>query len=563
MMEPEFTENLTSVRKCQAVLEDAMSSRAEREEALVSLAASYRTKQGKLTPANVTEAVKRDALALHATEEEPLRSLAKALLKLLPKVRLTFSGVGPGLVDAREIDAADLPTDSCEDNEGGSLALGLELPWRTFLPPESSEAGGRREASAASTASEVSDAPVGGAREARAESDAPVWETSDSSAGAMELDEVGKRESGAHAITGLEMELDSAWTTQGASAADDMELDMGPRGSSTPVEGVSGEKRPLQDRGDWTPGENVGSWVARGRHGNHVGEQSQVLLVNAYRRLQNLPEHVLKAMIAKNPPIGSKGSTNLAGQALSGLVRLPARTIENQDKFIRQNKNRPGQRPPVKRTVLSTASAGASTGASTAGAGLSAATARASTGVSTAGAGLSTALQVDPTWAQPGGGAEAAPVAEATAPAYEEGGSKDAKDGAADGEAGEEAGGNVQRVGPGTQGGVPSGFVNLVRITQFMATHGIPRRLLPGLCLLVRKSGGDVGKSSHSQRFAQIAEFTGDQLLLKRTLQAMNTPLAGTGRPPDLSWMLDAGTIGKYFTRYFTVIHVIIYIRYI
>ena len=224
MMEPEFTENLTSVRKCQAVLEDAMSSREEREEALVSLAASYRKKQGKLTPANVTEAVKRHALTLHATEEEPLRSLAKALLKLLPKVRLTFGGVGPGLVDAREIDAADLPTDSCEDNGGGSLALGLELPWWTFLPPESSEAGGRREASAASTASEVSDAPVGGAREARAESDAPVWETSDSSAGAMELDEVGNCASGAQAITGLEMELDSAWTTQGASGADDMEL---------------------------------------------------------------------------------------------------------------------------------------------------------------------------------------------------------------------------------------------------------------------------------------------------------------------------------------------------
>ena len=537
MMEPEFTENLTSVRKCQAVLEDAMSSRAEREEALVSLAASYRKKQGKLTPANVTEAVKRRALTLYDTEEEPLRTLAEALLKLLPKVRLTFGGVGPGLVDAREIDAADLPTDSCEDNEGGSLALGLELPWRTFLPPESSEAGGRSEASAASTASEVSDAPVGGAREARAESDAPVWETSDSSAGAMELDEVGKRESGAHAITGQEMELDGAWCSQGASAADDMELDMGPR------------KRPLQDRGDWTPGQNVGSAVKRGRYSKPVGEQSQVLLVNAYRRLQKLPDRMLKAMIVKNPPVGSKESTTLAGQALSGLVRLPARTIENQDKFIRQNKNRPGQRPPVKRTVLSTASAGASTGASTAGAGLSAATARASTGVSTAGAGLSTALQVDPTWAQPGGGTEAAPVAEATAPAYEEGGSKDAKDGAADGEAGEEAGGNVQRVGPGTQGGVPSGFVNLVRITQFMATHGIPRRLLPGLCLLVRMSGGDVGKSSHSQRFAQIAEFTGDQLLLKRTLQAMNTPLAGTGRPPDLSWMLDAGTIGKYFTR--------------
>ena len=551
MMEPEFTENLTSVRKCQAVLEDAMSSREEREKALVSLAASYRKKQGKLTPANVTEAVKRRALTLYDTEEEPLRTLAEALLKLLPKVRLTFSGVGPGLVDAREIDAADLPTDSCEDNGGGSLALGLELPWRTFLPPESSEAGGRREASAASTASEVSDAPVGGAREARAESDAPVGETSDSSAGEMELDEVGKRESGAHAITGQEMELDGAWCSQGASAADDMELDMGPR------------KRPLQDGGDWTPGMDVGSWVKRGRYSNPVGEQSQVLLVNAYRRLQKLPDRMLKAMIVKNPPVGSKESTTLAGQALSGLVRLPARTIENQDKFIRQNKNRPGQRPPVKRTVLSTASAGASTGASTAGAGLSAATARASTGVSTAGAGLSTALQVDPTWAQPGGGTEAAPVAEATAPAYEEGGSKDAKDGAADGEAGEEAGGNVQRVGPGTQGGVPSGFVNLVRITQFMATHGIPRRLLPGLCLLVRMSGGDVGKSSHSQRFAQIAEFTGDQLLLKRTLQAMNTPLAGTGRPPDLSWMLDAGTIGKYFTRYFTVIHVIIYIRYI
>ena len=178
MMEPEFTENLASVRRCQAVLEDAMSSRAAREGALVSLAASYssfRKKQGKLTPANVTEAVKRHALALHATEEEPLRSLAKALLKLLPKVRLTFGGVGPGLVDAREIDAADLPTDSCEDNGGGSLALGLELPWRTFLPPESSEAGGRREASAASTASEVSDAPVGGGQGGQGRVRRPSW----------------------------------------------------------------------------------------------------------------------------------------------------------------------------------------------------------------------------------------------------------------------------------------------------------------------------------------------------------------------------------------------------
>lgn len=94
-----------------------------------------------------------------------------------------------------------------------------------------------------------------------------------------------------------------------------------------------------------------------------------------------------------------------------------------------------------------------------------------------------------------------------------------------------------------------AGLVNLVRVTQFMSTHGLPKALLPNLAYLIRAAGGDVGPSRHHKRFASVAEAAADSLLIRQARAWLNRPLGGTGRLPDLEVFCDGGSIGQYYSR--------------
>jgi len=96
----------------------------------------------------------------------------------------------------------------------------------------------------------------------------------------------------------------------------------------------------------------------------------------------------------------------------------------------------------------------------------------------------------------------------------------------------------------------PQGFVNLVTLCSFMGTHGLAKRLLPHLAYLIAKFGGDVGHSNHHPDFMTSVEHHSDELIHSSTLKVLQTPLPATGQPPDVTLILDAGVIGKYYHHY-------------
>ena len=96
----------------------------------------------------------------------------------------------------------------------------------------------------------------------------------------------------------------------------------------------------------------------------------------------------------------------------------------------------------------------------------------------------------------------------------------------------------------------PQSFVNLVTLCSFMSTHGLAKSLLPHLAYLITKFGGDVGHSNHHRDFVTIVEHRSDELIYHSTLNVLQKTLPATGQIPDVTLILDAGVIGKYYHHY-------------
>ena len=249
------------------------------------------------------------------------------------------------------------------------------------------------------------------------------------------------------------------------------------------------EQTPQKRRGKTFTGTSLRQVLARGGRGRHVSMQVQALLVHGYTVLGRLSSTQRCQLLHMLPPAPMRPQaarhTSVPAQILARLLGMSARTIDNHIGFVRR-KGAFGKRP----TVVITAGGSVPMPSST----------------------------VDD-------GVPAEAVAE----------------------------GSPSVAGPlqhGVARATPSvGLVNLVRVTQFMSTHGLPKALLPNLAYLILAAKGDVGTSRHNRRFASVAEAAADSLLTRQARAWLNQPLGGTGRLPDLEVFCDAGSIGQYYSR--------------
>ena len=236
----------------------------------------------------------------------------------------------------------------------------------------------------------------------------------------------------------------------------------------------------------WTPGEDVCGFIGRERHGKgFIAAQSQVLLCNAYIRCSKLPRAKQQMLRGLFPPVGSTRSTTLAAQIVSGVTCVNARTVEAIYEHLKLRKSQPCVRPVVLRQGATA----------------------------------------------PGLAAKAASAPEGM----------ELED--MDIESGQSAPAHAAVIAPE----VPKSFLNLVKLTQFMSTHGLSKSLLPHLCFLVIESKGDVGHSNHHADFCSAAEFQANWLLTEAAKKILMQPLGGTGVLPDVALILDAGTVGKFY----------------
>ncbi len=95
----------------------------------------------------------------------------------------------------------------------------------------------------------------------------------------------------------------------------------------------------------------------------------------------------------------------------------------------------------------------------------------------------------------------------------------------------------------------PEGFVNVVRATQFLSSHGLQKSLLPDLLYVVAAAGGDIGPGPHSRNFCEVCEDAADVIVTSLTMAGLSRVLPGTGRLADVELIVDGGTVGKYFSR--------------
>ena len=236
----------------------------------------------------------------------------------------------------------------------------------------------------------------------------------------------------------------------------------------------------------WTPGEDVRGFIGRERHGKgFIAAQSQVLLCNAYIRFSNLPRDKQQMLRALFPPVGSTSSATLAAQIVSGVTRVNARTVEAIYEHLKPRKWQPCARPVVLRQGAT------------------------APGLAVKAAGAPEGMELEDMDIGPGHSALAH--------------------------------------GAVITPEVPKSFVNLVRLTQFMSTHGLSKSLLPHLCFLVIEAKGDVGHSNHHPGFCSAVEFQANSLLIEVAKKFLTRPLGGTGVLPDVALILDAGTIGKFY----------------
>ena len=178
----------------------------------------------------------------------------------------------------------------------------------------------------------------------------------------------------------------------------------------------------------WTPGEDVRGFIGRERHGKgFIAAQSQVLLCNAYIRFSNLSRDKQQMLRALFPPVGSTSSATLAAQIVSGVTRVNARTVEAIYKHLKPRKWQPCVRPVVLRQGAT------------------------APGLAVKAAGAPEGMELEDMDIGPGHSALAH--------------------------------------GAVITPEVPKSFVNLVRLTQFMSTHGLSKSLLPHLCFLVIEMG--------------------------------------------------------------------------
>ena len=235
------------------------------------------------------------------------------------------------------------------------------------------------------------------------------------------------------------------------------------------------------------------------------------MLVNGYKRLRALSKPEQRTLRDMFPPMCSARASTIAGQILSGLLRIPVWTIENVVAQVLKH----GPQPRVVHRIHSASAQPPQVPPGTSGpVGV---TSDVPTAPTPQGGGPFTAKPHPP--AETGSTLQCAQLACATV--------------------------CTKKPGPD----IPAGFVNVVRVTQFMSSYGLPKALLPNLLYLIMAAKGDIGNCQHNRRFCSVAEAAADKLLLQGTVSCLNEPLPGTGRPPDVELFADGGSVGKYYSR--------------
>ena len=262
---------------------------------------------------------------------------------------------------------------------------------------------------------------------------------------------------------------------------------------------------------DWTPGSDVRGVLGRGGARLSLGRQAKVLLTNGYLVLQGLSMETKKALRRKVRPVSSTRFCSVSSQILSGLLKVPTRTIENIAKSTlaiasgRNMKHAQG-RPKLAPELVAGAAA-----ADARGSGRNAKHAQGSPRLA----------------AELAAGAAAAATSSLA-----------------------HASANLDMYrGEAALASNSQGFVNAVRVTQFVGTHGLPKSLYTGILNLITASKGDVGRGPHNRGFCSLADHTAAKLLSREHVSMLWRPLAGTGRCPDVEIILDGGTIGKYYSQ--------------
>ncbi len=315
--------------------------------------------------------------------------------------------------------------------------------------------------------------------------------------------------------------------------------------SSDSADGPKRRKKRRGTRSSWVPGGSCTGWVGRG--GRAVEPQSQVLIANAYKRVSDLPTSARAPLRKVFPTVGNVQQTSFAARFLSGLLQLPARTIQNIAEHV--YKVGPCKRPVVRNWVQVASETEAD----------AAAAAPVPAPEPAAAAEVGVESEADAAAAAPGERPAAGeivvpppePAASAKAVVEAEAGAATAARGAEPAAAGEPAAGGDTTVEATADKAVaaPVGFMNLLRAAAFLSSRGLSKDAFPHLCHLIVASSGDLHSSYHHAKFVTVFDKTVSDIVTAKLIQHLATPLPATGRPPDVEFIGDHVTIGKYFGR--------------
>ena len=327
-----------------------------------------------------------------------------------------------------------------------------------------------------------------------------------------------------------------------------LELDLGAGEAGESVESRGRRSKKRQAAEMWEPGQDTRGWLGRG--GKRLEPQTQVLLVNGFKRLKRLSFQTRRKL--QNlfpPPRGTTAATTLAAQILAGLFAIPARTIEETVRHVQCRRFQPGTRG----RIFQKARAGQPT-----------------MGTDSA----PQAAQADPIAAVRGPDPPL-PAASAggdppllAASAGDQGSllAASAREdlplpGASTGDQGSPPAAPAGDPGPPVPPPAPPpadpppapppappGFVNTLRAAMFVAAHGLPKSCLPDVLYLISAAGGAL-HGPQGRALCDTAEHAASACLTAATLKDLLKPLPGTGRPPDVEVIADAGSIGQYFGR--------------
>ena len=259
--------------------------------------------------------------------------------------------------------------------------------------------------------------------------------------------------------------------------------------------GQGARKRRRCDSG-WVPGWNVDGWIGRG--GRPVTPQAQVLIANAVRQLDRVPLLHRAQYKAQFPAVGNtSGCDQFAVKVASGILRVRAKTVRNIWAHIR--KHGPSMRPKLKPKAAMA---------------------------------KREAALAEPPREPSRLPEEALPPSEALPPPAEEALPP-----------------SPEALPLAQKRELPAGAMNLVRTCAFLSSKGMPKDNLPGLVHLIVEAKGDVHSSYHTRKFATEYERVAHGIAVADLARALMEPLPGTGRPPDLEFICDHASIGKYFAR--------------